>query len=128
MTAIDPRRETRVLDNGLTGSGARGADGAARLGVVLVSRGLEGRATGSDRRVALVRAHELQGHHQYPTRPGQGDHRSVRRLLERLHLDRPDDIYGDGIDRRARQDAVHRVRTDESVSLRPWPTAIRSGP
>ena len=65
---------------------------------------------GPDRRVALGRAHELQGHDQHPARPGEGHHRAVRRQLERLHLDRPDDLPRNRDARRARPHAVHRGR------------------
>src|ERR1043166_8497947 len=40
---------------------ARGARGAARVGLVLVPGGLEGRTAGSDRRLSLGGAHEFQG-------------------------------------------------------------------
>ncbi len=73
---------------------------------------------GRDRRVALGRAHELQGHAQYSARPGEGHHRAVRRRLERLHLDRSDHVPRDRDHRRARPDAVHRGRADGRVSLR----------
>ena len=65
---------------------------------------------GHHRRLALGRAHELQGHAEHPARPGEGHHRAVRRQLERLHLDRPDHLSRDGDARRARPDALHRGR------------------
>ena len=64
-------RET-VLDNGLKVLIREGAYGAAGVGVVLVSRRLERRGPGRDRCVALVRAHELQGHEEHSSRPGEG--------------------------------------------------------
>src|SRR5438093_13101627 len=64
------------------------AHGAARVGVVLVQSRFEGRAAWTDRRLALGRAHEFQGHDQHPARPGQRHHRAVRRKLERLYVDR----------------------------------------
>ena len=79
--------------------------------------GLEGRTPGPDRRVALGRAHELQGHDQHPARSGERDHRAVRRQLERLHLDRSDDVSRDGDARRARSHAVHRIRADGELPL-----------
>ena len=96
-----------------------GAHRAAGLGVVLVQGRLARRGAGRHRRLALGRAHELQGHDQHPARPGQGHHRAVRRQLERLHLARSDDLPRDRHHRRPRPDAVHRGRTDGQLPLRP---------
>ena len=103
-----------------------GAHRAAGVGVVLVPRRLEGRGARPDRRLALGRAHELQGHDQHPARQGQGHHRAVRRLLERLHLDRPDHLHRDRHARRARSHAVHRVRADGELPLRPRRLRVRA--
>ena len=84
-----------TLDNGLKVLDPGGAHRAAGVGLVLVQGRLEGRTARADRRVALGRAHELQGHDQHPARPGEGHHRAVRRQLERLHLDRSDDLSRD---------------------------------
>ena len=92
---------------------------AAGLGVVLVQGRLARRGAGRHRRLALGRAHELQGHHQHSPRPGQGHHRALRRQLERLHLARSDDVPRDRHHRRPRPDAVHRGRTDGQLPLRP---------
>ena len=72
------------------------------------------------------RAHELQGHDQHPARSGEGHHRAVRRQLERLHLDRSDDVSRDGDARRARSHAVHRVRADGAAASIIPTTASRS--
>ena len=73
---------------------------------------------GPHRRVALGRAHELQGHDQHSARRDEGDRRAVRRDVERLHLDRPDDLPRDGRPRCARPDALHRSRADDERPLR----------
>ena len=52
----------------------------------------------------------FKGTKQHPARPGQGDHRAVRRQLERLHVDRSDHLSRDRDARRARSHAVHRSR------------------
>ena len=100
--------------------GARpgGPHRAAGVGLVLVQGRLEGRRPRPDRRLALGRAHELQGDAQHPARPGQGHHRAVRRHLERLHLDRSDHVSRNRVARRARSHAVHRSRAHERVPLR----------
>jgi predicted Zn-dependent peptidase len=41
--------------------------------------GSKDEGTRPDGRFALGGAHELQGHHQHPARPGEGHHRAVRR-------------------------------------------------
>src|SRR5262245_63040991 len=56
---LDARNDTRQWAEGDRAGRARRA---ARLGLVLVPRRLEGRTARTDRRVALGRAHELQGH------------------------------------------------------------------
>ena len=118
-SASDARQRLDRLDS-------RGAHRAARVGVVLVSRRIQGRAPGDHRRLALGRAHELQGDHEYSARPGEGDHRAVWRKLERLHLDRPDHVSRNSDPRRARTDAVHRIGAHGALSLRSGRLRIRA--
>ena len=80
----------------------------------------------ADRRVALGRAHELQGHDQHPPGPGEGHHRAVRRQLERLHLDRSDDLSRDGHRQCARPHALHRGRAHGERPLSPRRFRIRA--
>src|SRR5215471_2979610 len=60
---VDARDDARQRTEGHR---ARGARGAAGVGLVLVPRGLQGRAARSNRRVALGRAHEFQGNDEHP--------------------------------------------------------------
>ena len=62
--------------------------------------------------VSLGRAHELQGDDQHSPRQGEGHHRAVRRQLERLHVDRSDDVPRNCLARRARPHALHRSGAD----------------
>src|SRR5262245_20830068 len=120
-----PSRPGRGMDADNTagqwthGARARGAYRATRVRLVLVQGWIEGRAAGPDRCVALGRAHEFQGHDQYSPRSGEGHHRAVWRDVERLHLDRSDDVPRDGEPGRTRPDVVHRVGADGPMSVPP---------
>ena len=97
---------------------AGGPHRTARVGVVLVSRGIARRGTGPHRRLALGRAHEFQGHGEHSPRGDEGNRRTIRRNVERLYVDRSDDLCGDGGPRRARSDAVPRSRAHGARPLR----------
>ena len=115
---MDSNMTSAVLDNGLKVLVAGGAHRAAGVGLVLVQSRFERRGDRPHRRVALGRAHELQGHDQHPPRPGERHHRKIRRQLERLYVDRSDHLHGDGVDGRPRSHAVHRSRADGQLHLR----------
>ena len=126
-------REATRVGSSRNGSGQRvegprpgGPYRPAGVGLVLVQGRLEGRDARRDRGVPLVRAHELQGHPEHPAGPGEGHHREVRRQLERLHLDRPDDLPGNGVEGRARPHAVHRGRAHGRLPLRPRRLRVRA--
>ncbi len=108
------------------GSGQSGSHRAAGLGVVLVSSRLARRGPGTNRRLALGRAHELQGHHEHSAGPDEGIGRAFRRPVERLHLDRSDDLSRNGRARRARPAAFHRSRAYGQRPLRAGRLRVRA--